>query len=334
MTLTHPKSRPDVEHDRSPVVAATVLSKRYGSVHALDEVSLDVEPHEIFGVLGPNGAGKTTLIELAVGLLKPTSGTVRVLGLDPRRDRISMARRIAVQPQHAALLPSLTVLEMLRLWASLYPDPRPVDEVLALIGLEEKAGARTAALSGGQLQRLVLGLGVVARPEVLFLDEPSAGLDPTARQRLWEIVRFQADSGAVVLSTHDMDEAATLCQRVAILDRGRVTGLGTPAELVDRHFPERWVSFVVARQPAVAELEQLPTVTVVDVKAEAERWRVRLATPDPDAVLPPLLALASVCSPREIALGSAGLKDVFVALTGASIDRRGERTTPAASDAG
>ena len=311
--------------DGVPLFEARDLHKVYGRVEALRGLSLSVLPGETFGVLGPNGAGKTTLIELAMGRLVPSAGTVRVLGLDPRRHRRSVLSRVAVQPQQVSLFPALSVRETLQLWASMYARPRAVDDVVATIGLEDKAEARVPALSGGQLHRLSLGLGLIGRPDLLFLDEPSAGLDPVAQQRLWEVVREQARSErSVVLSTHDMEEARALCHRIAILESGQLMAVGSPDELIRRYAPEKRVSLSVGHPPSQPDLHALPAAGAVEVAGDGP-YHVEIVTRDADRLLPALLATPSVRLPQDITVRSSTLRDVFVALTRSSIDANGDR---------
>jgi ABC-2 type transport system ATP-binding protein len=213
------------------VIEVRDLRKRYGDTVALDGVSFSVEPGEIYGLAGPNGAGKTSAVEVVEGLRPYDGGTVRVLGLDPA-DR-ALRERVGVQLQSAALPERIRVGEALELYAGFHADPRPVGELLAQWRLTEKAGAQFRTLSGGQKQRLFLALALVGRPELVFFDEITTGLDPRARRVAWDLVRRVRDSGVtVVLVSHLMDEVAALCDRVTVLDRGRVVATGRPAELV------------------------------------------------------------------------------------------------------
>jgi ABC-2 type transport system ATP-binding protein len=206
------------------------LVKRFGDVVAVAGIDLSVAKGECFGLLGPNGAGKTTTLEILEGLQAPTEGEVTVLSRSWARDADAIRERIGVQLQETVLPGKLSVRETLRLFASFYPRPRPVETVLAEIDLVEKASAWVEKLSGGQRQRLAVGCALVSDPDVLFLDEPTTGLDPAARRALWEILRrFQARGRTVVLSTHYMDEAERLCDRIAIVDRGRIVAQGSRA---------------------------------------------------------------------------------------------------------
>jgi ABC-2 type transport system ATP-binding protein len=208
------------------------LVKRYGDVVAVDGLDLEVRTGECFGLLGPNGAGKTTTIEILEGLLTPDAGDVEVLGRRWDRHAAELRQRLGIQLQETQLPEKLSVLEILRLFRSFYRHGRTVEEVLALVELGPKRDAWFGKLSGGQKQRLAVACALVGAPEVLFLDEPTTGLDPQSRRQLWAMLgRFRTAGGTVLLTTHYMDEAEKLCDRVAIVDRGRVIALGTPDEL-------------------------------------------------------------------------------------------------------
>lgn len=211
------------------------LVKRYGEVVAVDGLDLVVHAGECFGLLGPNGAGKTTTIEILEGLLQPDAGIVEVLGTRWGHGDHRLRERLGIQLQETQLNDKLSVDETLTLFRSFYMRGRPVGEVLAMVGLEQKRSSWVGKLSGGQRQRLAVACALVARPDVLFLDEPTTGLDPQSRRQLWEILeQFRTDGGTILLTTHYMDEAEVLCDRVAIVDRGRVIALGSPQELIAR----------------------------------------------------------------------------------------------------
>ncbi|HEY8340928.1 MAG TPA: ABC transporter ATP-binding protein, partial [Egibacteraceae bacterium] len=217
------------------VISVEHLHKRYGRTVAVEDVSLSVERGEIFGIVGPNGAGKTTTVEVITGLRRPDGGTVTVLGLDPFRDRVELRRRVGVQLQDSTLPDKLTVAEALDLYASFYPAPLDADALLADLGLAEARSRPYAALSGGQKQRLSVALALIGDPEIAVLDELSTGLDPQARRETWALIERIRDRGVtVLLVTHAMEEVQRLCDRVAIIDRGRVVALDTPAALVGR----------------------------------------------------------------------------------------------------
>jgi len=229
-----------------PVITARNLAKRYGRTVAVADVSLDVFEGEVFGLIGPNGAGKTTTMECIQGLRRADRGTISVLGLDPRRDVAALRRRIGVQHQEAQLQKRIKVWEAADLWASLYGRRGvvDVDALLARLGLDGKRDAWFMSLSGGQKQRLFIALALVHQPELVFLDELTTGLDPQARRAIWELVGdIRARGTTVFLTTHLMEEAERLCDRVAIIEHGRVIEVGTPAELVRRHCPERRVVY-------------------------------------------------------------------------------------------
>ncbi len=247
-----------------PVISVSHLGKAYGSTVAVDDVSLDVHAGEIFGLIGPNGAGKTTTMECVQGLRRPDRGTISVLGLDPRRDIRALQQRLGVQHQEAQLQKRIKVWEALDLWASLYPQVVDTEALLHQLGLESKRNARFMTLSGGQKQRLFIALALIHDPEVVFLDELTTGLDPQARHTIWDLIMAIRDRGKTVfLTTHLMEEAERLCDRVGIIDHGRMVELGTPAELVARHCPERRVVFSTDRPDAVALMEATGAVRSV-----------------------------------------------------------------------
>jgi ABC-2 type transport system ATP-binding protein len=209
------------------------LRKTYGKVVAVDGLSLHVRRGECFGLLGPNGAGKTTTIEILEGLLEPDAGDVEVLGLRWKRDGAELRQRLGIQLQETQLPDKLTVEETLRLFRSFYPAGRTVDELIAIVELEGKRTSRVAKLSGGQRQRLSLACALAGNPDLLFLDEPTTGLDPQSRRQLWELLeKFRTLGGTILMTTHYMDEAQVLCDRVAVVDHGRLIALGTPRELI------------------------------------------------------------------------------------------------------
>ena len=214
-------------------VRCDALRKRYGDVVAVDNLTVSVRRGECFGLLGPNGAGKTTTIEILEGLLIPDAGHVEVLGLSWARDERELRQRLGIQLQETQLPDKLTVEETLRLFRSFYRKGRTIDDLLAIVELESKRTSRVGKLSGGQKQRLSLACALAGSPDLLFLDEPTTGLDPQSRRQLWDTLRlFRDDGGTMVLTTHYMDEAEILCDRVAIIDQGRVIATGTPSDLI------------------------------------------------------------------------------------------------------
>ncbi len=215
------------------VVEVSGLRKAYDGVEAVRGIDFEIGGGEVFGLLGPNGAGKTTTVEILVGYRRRDAGEVRVLGADPERVDSAWRGRIGVVPQTGELFPNLTVLEHLELFAGYYDDPRPAREVLTLVGLDEKAGAKTRTLSGGQKRRLDLGVALVGNPELIFLDEPTTGFDPGARRAAWETIRSLRSLGkTILLTTHYIEEAHRLADRVAVLRHGEIVASGTPAELI------------------------------------------------------------------------------------------------------
>jgi ABC-2 type transport system ATP-binding protein len=218
-----------------PVISIRGLRKSYGDVEAVRGIDLDVRPGEVFALLGPNGAGKTTTVEILEGYRRRSAGEVTVLGEDPEHAGREWRERIGIVLQSCRLDPYLTVRESLGLYAGYYGSPRPVDEVIGLVGLEGKSDARASKLSGGQQRRLDVGMALVGDPELLFLDEPTTGFDPSARRQTWETIAGLRDLGkTIVLTTHYMDEAQRLADRVAIVSGGQVVARGTPEDLGDR----------------------------------------------------------------------------------------------------
>jgi len=214
------------------MIEASGLTRRFGGREVVREVSFRVEAGEVVGFLGPNGAGKTTTVEILEGYRTRDSGTVEVLGQDPQRAGLAWRDRIGVVLQSSAMYPNLSVAESLALFAGYYRDPLDVDQVVGLVGLEEKRAARVRTLSGGQTRRLDLGLGLIGNPEVLFLDEPTTGFDPAARRAAWDVIRSLRELGkTILLTTHYLDEAESLADRVAVLREGRIAAIGRPADL-------------------------------------------------------------------------------------------------------
>jgi ABC-2 type transport system ATP-binding protein len=235
-----------------PVIQVSGIRKTYGSTVAVSEVSFEVGKGEIFGLIGPNGAGKTTTMECVEGVRQPDRGTISILGLDPFRDVYKLQNRIGVQLQQAQLQKRIKVWEAVDLWASLYTTPVNGDQLLEQLGLESKREAWFMTLSGGQKQRLFIALALINDPEVVFLDELTTGLDPQSRRAIWELVRSIRDRGKTVLiTTHLMEEAERLCDRVAIIEHGKIIDIGTPEQLVGRHCPTRTV--VLSTNDALAE---------------------------------------------------------------------------------
>ena len=294
------------------------LVKRYADVIAVNGLDLEVHTGECFGLLGPNGAGKTTTIEILEGLTRHDAGDVEVLGHRWGRGDGALRQRLGIQLQETQLNDKLSVEETLRLFRSFYDRGRSTDEVLGIVELESKRTAWVGKLSGGQKQRLAIGCALVGRPEVLFLDEPTTGLDPQSRRQLWTLLEsFRQEGGTILLTTHYMDEAQMLCDRVAVVDQGRVIALGTPRELIASLGAEHVVEFAVRTgrpAPAVQTLRELPGVT--DVRTE--NGRMLLSASEVHLTVPALLAVleASGASLSLLTTHSATLEDVFVKLTG------------------
>jgi ABC-2 type transport system ATP-binding protein len=269
------------------------LRKSYGDFEAVRGIDFDLPAGEVFGLLGPNGAGKTTTVEILVGYRRRDSGEVRVLGVDPTQADRRWRGRIGIVPQTGDLFPNLTVIEHLELFAGYFDVPRPPAEVLALVGLEEKARAKTRTLSGGQKRRLDLGVALVGDPELLFLDEPTTGFDPGARRAAWETIRSLRSLGkTILLTTHYIEEAHQLADRVAVLTRGEIVASGTPAELIG----------------------QAPS-TVIRYRRNGEQ--VVLETEDPVRVLHDLTqeALRNGADLQELEVHRPTLEEVYLSLT-------------------
>ena len=303
-----------------PALSVSGLRKSYGDVVAVAGLDLEVRAGECFGLLGPNGAGKTTTIEICEGLLTPDDGSVYVLGRRWSDDGDHLRARLGIALQETQLAEKLTVAETVRLFRSFYPAGRAVDEVIALVQLDEKRGARVGTLSGGQKQRLAVACALVGDPDLLFLDEPTTGLDPQSRRQLWDIIdRFRDSGGTTVLTTHYMDEAERLCDRVAIVDHGRVISLGTPRELIASLGAGHVIEFALDGAGTIDEatLASLPGVTSARSAGGAWALQVRAA----HQTIPLLLdALASRGLPlTELRTHSPTLEDVFVTLTGRSL---------------
>ena len=246
------------------VIHVNNIRKTYGRTVAIDDVSLEVKRGEIFGLIGPNGAGKTTTLECVEGLRTPDRGRISVLGLDPFRQVRQLQDRIGVQLQAAQLQKRIKVWEAVDLWASLYTRHLNGDELLEQLGLTEKRNAWFMTLSGGQKQRLFIALALINDPELVFLDELTTGLDPQARRAIWDLVRGIRERGKTVfLTTHLMEEAERLCDRVAILDHGRIVDVDTPTRLVRRHCPERTIVLTTDDREADVSFRQLPQVESV-----------------------------------------------------------------------
>jgi ABC-2 type transport system ATP-binding protein len=301
----------------APALAVRALHKRYGDVVAVDGLDLEVRPGECFGLLGPNGAGKTTTIEICEGLLAPDSGDVEVLGRRWATHERELRHLLGIQLQETQLAEKLTVRETVRLFRSFYRRGRETSDVIALVQLEEKTRARVGSLSGGQKQRLALACALVGDPQLLFLDEPTTGLDPQARRQLWELIGDLRQGGrTIVLTTHYMEEAERLCDRVAIIDHGRAIALGTPRELVQSLGADHVVEFALGDGVMLAPEALAGVRGVQGVRSDQGTWsltvaELHLAVP---AILAELERRGATLS--ELRTHSATLEDVFVSLTG------------------
>jgi ABC-2 type transport system ATP-binding protein len=308
-----------IDHARTATSVITVshLGKRYGSTVALDDVSLEVFQGEIFGLIGPNGAGKTTTMECVQGLRRPDRGSISVLGLDPTRNAAALRQRIGVQHQEAQLQKRIKVWEAVDLWSSLYSRAVDPDRLLSRLGLEAKRNAWFMTLSGGQKQRLFIALALIHEPELVFLDELTTGLDPQARRAIWGLIAdIRARGTTVFLTTHLMEEAERLCDRVAIIEHGRVIEMGTPAELVERHCPERSVVFTSDATAVADRLNEVPAVR----SATSEGSVHTLRGEGDDFVTDIISAIAaSGIRVRGFRTESPTLEDVFLKLTGHGI---------------
>jgi ABC-2 type transport system ATP-binding protein len=304
--------------NRAPhALRVTSLRKVYKDVVAVDGIGLEVRPGECFGLLGPNGAGKTTTIEICEGLTEPDSGDVEVLGLRWASDAPALRQRLGIQLQETQLADKLTVAETVRLFRSFFDQGPAPDNVIGLVQLEEKRNARVMALSGGQKQRLALACALVGDPDLLFLDEPTTGLDPQARRQLWDLIdEFKRDGRTILLTTHYMEEAERLCDRVAIMDHGKVIARGTPAELIGSIGVNHLVEFS-GSETHRADLERLRSLEGVREVGE-QNGSVRLEVIELHRVLPALLEelRRQNVSLSELRTHSATLEDVFVSLTG------------------
>jgi ABC-2 type transport system ATP-binding protein len=300
----------------TPAIEVVALQKRYGATTAVDGLDLAVLHGEVFGLLGPNGAGKTTTVEVLEGYRRPDAGTVRVLGLDPWRQGAALRPRIGVMLQEGGLYPGIRPLEALRQFAAFYDDADDPERLLRLVGLDEARGTLVRRMSGGQRQRLSLALALVGRPELLFLDEPTAGMDPHARATTWTLVRDLRDRGVtVVLTTHAMDEAEQLCDRVAIVDHGRLIVCGTPSELVRGAEDDR-TRFAAAPGLDVEALAAAVGLdaTVVREERPGEYVVEHALNPAMVAQLTAWMAERDVAI-RELRAGAPSLEEVFLRLT-------------------
>ena len=302
----------------SHAVEVADLVKVYGPLRAVDGVSFQVAPGEIFGMLGPNGAGKSTTVEMIEGLRPADGGRIEVLGIDVRKHPRRVKARIGVQLQSTAFFKQLTPKQILNLFGSFYAKALPVEQLIAAVNLEEKADDASSKLSGGQLQRLAIAAALVNDPAVVFLDEPTTGLDPQARRSLWDVILRLRDEGkTILLTTHYLEEAEQLCDRLVIIDHGKVIAEGTPAGLIAEHYERTALEFLGDPNLDQATLEGLPGVD----HFEERNGQVRLSS---DNVTASNRALIELCTQRGVELRglsihTATLEDVFLKLTGRRI---------------
>ncbi len=294
------------------------LRKTYdGKVEAVRGLSLEIQPGECFGLLGPNGAGKTTTIEILEGLLQPTSGEVSIFGYNWRENERQMREWLGISLQETRLSEKLTVRETIHLFASFYREPRSSDEVLEELQLTEKADSWVGKLSGGQRQRLAVATALVCNPKILFLDEPTTGLDPQSRRQLWDIIRgFQRNGGTILLTTHYMDEAEKLCDRLAIVDHGQIIAEGSPSDLIERLGGHHVVEFAVGGSDG-AELQAWQALPGVESVRESDGL-FSLHVKEAHLTIPALLDAIRKQGKalQHLTTRQASLEDVFVRLTG------------------
>ncbi|MEP6551413.1 MAG: ABC transporter ATP-binding protein [Gemmatimonadales bacterium] len=307
-----------MNHVARAVIQVSGIRKTYGKTVAVDDVSFEVSDGEIFGLIGPNGAGKTTTMECVEGIRRPNSGSIKVLGLDPFRDVYEVQERIGVQLQQAQLQKRIKVWEAMHLWASIYRKaPAAGDQLLDQLGLAEKRNAWFMTLSGGQKQRLFIALALINDPEVVFLDELTTGLDPQARRKIWELVRGIRERGKTVfLTTHLMEEAERLCDRVAIIEHGRIIDIDQPQRLVDKYCPERSVIIATDDARAADSLGQVPGAQSVDRKDS----RITVRGVGNGFVTDVIRSLSeNRITVTDFRTEMPNLEDVFIKLTGHSI---------------
>ena len=303
--------------DVDSAISVRDLKKSYGQTKAVDGVSFSVARGEVFGLLGPNGAGKTTTVECIEGLRRPDAGEITILGWRQGPDSGKIKEIIGLQLQSTGLFPKLTVRETIGMFGTLFPRALPTEHLIELVGLGEKARTAAGSLSGGQRQRLTVALALVNDPEIVFLDEPTTGLDPQARRALWDVVRDLRHRGkTVVLTTHYMEEAEELCDRVAVVDKGRIIELGSPAALVSKHFRESAIELAASAAPPLEELARLSGVS----RVLTEDGHVTLYTSDVPATMAGLLSATTEGSGlRDLNVRRASLEDVFLKITGRRI---------------
>jgi ABC-2 type transport system ATP-binding protein len=298
----------------SPSLAVRSLVKTYGQMRALDGISFEVAPGEIFGLLGPNGAGKTSTIECALGLREPDSGEVWIAGIDARAQPSAVKRHLGAVLQSTALQDAITPREAIELFGAFHRNALPAGPLLERFGLVEKAGSRFETLSGGERQRLALALAFVNQPSLLVLDEPTSGLDPQVRRSLHEAIRaFRAEGRAVLLTTHYIEEAHALCDRIAILYRGRIVACGTPEELIAASMSHTRLIVRASREMDAKELGALPGVAGAESRGDVVTMQIRETGP---AIIELMRYLAATANELvDLQVRKPSLEDVFIQLT-------------------
>jgi ABC-2 type transport system ATP-binding protein len=302
----------------APAIRCRALHKRFGQTVAVRSLDLEVRRGECFGLLGPNGAGKTTTIEVLEGLQRPDGGEVEILGMRWDRDEAAIRERLGVQLQESEFPDRMTAGEIVRMFRSFYQQGPSTEELIDFVQLAEKAKTQVRHLSGGQRQRLSVACALAGSPDILFLDEPTTGLDPQSRRQLWDICEaFLARGGTILLTTHFMDEAEKLSDRVAILDRGQIIAQGTPAELIRSLGGAHVIEFAATAVPPDDRLGSLPSVTRVTRRGES----TLLTVEEPHRSLPPLLEMIGAAGGELTALTThrATLDDVFLSMTGRAL---------------
>jgi ABC-2 type transport system ATP-binding protein len=311
------------EASSGPALSIRGLKKAFADVVAVDGIDLDVERGECFGLLGPNGAGKTTTIEICEGLTAPDAGKVSLLGLDWKTSAAELRQRIGVQLQETQFPEKLKVEEALRLFRSFFRRGTEVEETIRMAQLEEKRQARIGTLSGGQKQRLAMACALVGDPDLLFLDEPTTGLDPQARRHLWELVDQLRSAGrTIILTTHYMDEAERLCDRVAIMDHGKIIALGTPQQLIASVGGDHVVEFAIESSAGDDAMDARKLTAIPGVQAHrVDAGQHQLSVVELHTTVPLIFStLAEMgLKPSEFRTHSATLEDVFVGLTGRNL---------------
>lgn len=321
VTVSPDRIAADTEVGTETVISVSGLRMHYGSFEAVRGIDLRIRRGEVFAFLGPNGAGKTTTVEILEGYRRRSAGEVTVLGEDPARGGPSWRARIGVVLQESEPERDLTVVECLQLYAGYYPAPRDVEETLELVGLSERAGSIASRLSGGQRRRLDVALALIGDPELLFLDEPTTGFDPSARRAAWEMVAGLRELGVTVfLTTHYMDEAEHLADRVAVIARGQIVAEGTPATLAGREHAPAEIRFSLPLDTTVDQLPELVRGAVVNVEGD----RVLVHASSPVAALGPLIrwAEASGADLADLDVRRPSLEDIYLALTDTVTDGR------------